>query len=235
MVKKGGEMVKDIKKDFVSPSATYPKSRELFLVAHNSYPEKEISNLYKSAKSSGEILTLVKGQSLLVSKEEVIYFLISGTVEMTRENVIQNIISRPFPIGVLERYKAGNFYSYKVRSSGVFLVVKWRSWDRLIKENSLNEDVFVILSYCFSLLSSYYFSVSFGDAYNSIRELIYMYDVKRDAILKGNESLLKYIISRVSISRSQVMKILSELKKGGYITIRNGYLTSINKKLPDDF
>lgn len=228
-------MSKKIKEELISPSVSYPTDQESFLLVHELYPEKEINNIYKKAIQSGTIITIVKDEILPISKERCIYFLISGSIEMRRNDIIQNIISRPFPIGVLERYKGGDFYSYIVRDSGDFLVLNWHSWDNLIKVNDLNDDVFILLSYCFSLLRSFYFSVSFGDAYSSIRELIYMYNAKRDIILKGNESLLKYITSRVLISRSQVLKILSELKKGGYITVKRGSLISINKNLPDNF
>ncbi|MGK4720453.1 helix-turn-helix domain-containing protein, partial [Salmonella enterica] len=41
--------------------------------------------------------------------------------------------------------------------------------------------------------------------------------------------VLNFIKRRTGISRSRTMKILSELKKGGYIQIDNGRLTALGK------
>lgn len=41
--------------------------------------------------------------------------------------------------------------------------------------------------------------------------------------------VLNFIQRRTGISRSRTMKILSELKKGGYIHIDNGRLTALGK------
>ncbi|EMC8872176.1 helix-turn-helix domain-containing protein, partial [Escherichia coli] len=47
-------------------------------------------------------------------------------------------------------------------------------------------------------------------------------------------NVLNFIQRRTGISRSRTMKLLSELKKGGYITIDGGRLIDM-KKLPTAF
>uniref|UniRef100_UPI00195507DC helix-turn-helix domain-containing protein n=1 Tax=Klebsiella aerogenes TaxID=548 RepID=UPI00195507DC len=49
------------------------------------------------------------------------------------------------------------------------------------------------------------------------------------------EGIVAFISKRTLLSRSYIYKVISELKKGGYITIEKVKLVSINKKLPSKF
>lgn len=66
------------------------------------------------------------------------------------------------------------------------------------------------------------------DSYLKVRALLteiwaYPQDYRESIIV------LNFIQRRTGISRSRTMKILSELKKGGYIHIDNGRLTALGK------
>ncbi|WP_320339062.1 helix-turn-helix domain-containing protein [Enterobacter asburiae] len=47
-------------------------------------------------------------------------------------------------------------------------------------------------------------------------------------------SIFSFILSRTSISRSSLNKILKDLYKGGYITLNRGKLVAL-KKLPSKY
>ena len=61
---------------------------------------------------------------------------------------------------------------------------------------------------------------------NQLRELSH-----EPASLRENVTIERYIRDKTHLSRSSIMKILSELKTGGYIVIKDGRLCEI-KHLP---
>ena len=69
------------------------------------------------------------------------------------------------------------------------------------------------------------------DSYLSVRALILELWIYPEAYRKGI-NVVNFIQRRTGLSRSRTMTFLSELRKGGYITIERGKLTSINQKLP---
>lgn len=50
-----------------------------------------------------------------------------------------------------------------------------------------------------------------------------------------SEGIAEFIIRRTNLSRTHVFRILAGLKEGGYITVKRGRLTSINKNLPKEY
>ena len=69
--------------------------------------------------------------------------------------------------------------------------------------------------------------------YAFIRALLIDLDQSNDAV-KESITVASYIIKRSGLSRSYVMLVLSELRKGSYIHMENGKLTGINS-LPERF
>ncbi|WP_156294484.1 helix-turn-helix domain-containing protein [Serratia oryzae] len=72
-----------------------------------------------------------------------------------------------------------------------------------------------------------------SSAYKKVKICINLFYEHKD-ILGDSISLSTFIIECTGISKSRVMFILSELRKGGYITIENGKLLSV-AKLPNEF
>ncbi|MEP8888251.1 helix-turn-helix domain-containing protein [Enterobacter roggenkampii] len=58
--------------------------------------------------------------------------------------------------------------------------------------------------------------------------------MNEDEELSAHVNVSDYILEKTRLSRSRVMKILSDLRIGGYIEIKRGILTNINK-LPDKY
>lgn len=66
-----------------------------------------------------------------------------------------------------------------------------------------------------------------GDAYTGIKQLLEEIDSFPNAY-KQQINVPYYIVRRTGVSRSRVMKILSDLKMGGYIIIKDGKLIQLN-------
>ncbi|WP_330986069.1 MULTISPECIES: helix-turn-helix domain-containing protein [Enterobacterales] len=102
-----------------------------------------------------------------------------------------------------------------------------------IDELNLWHDVAIILAQRIMVMSAREHELIGGDAYTKVRAIlielwIYPADVRNEI------NVQHFIQMRTSISHSQVMKILSSLRAGGYINILRGKLTKLNK-LPRSF
>ncbi|EFP3680709.1 Crp/Fnr family transcriptional regulator, partial [Salmonella enterica] len=53
--------------------------------------------------------------------------------------------------------------------------------------------------------------------------------------IKERYTVVKYMQTFSRLSRSMILKILAQLKIGGFIEMENGKLIRINKKLPEKF
>jgi hypothetical protein len=92
-------------------------------------------------------------------------------------------------------------------------------------------------SYCYmyavrQLLLAHYSSVGLS-TYELIRlNLISL--MNEDEALSDHVNVSDYILEKTRLSRSRVMKILGDLRIGGYIEINRGILKKINK-LPEKY
>ncbi len=99
---------------------------------------------------------------------------------------------------------------------------------KIADECDLWHDVARCLAYRLMVMSARDRELVGVDSYLKVRALlteIWAYpQAYRESII-----VLNFIQRRTGISRSRTMKILSELKKGGYIHIDNGRLTALGK------
>lgn len=104
----------------------------------------------------------------------------------------------------------------------------------IIEKNSLYKPVSFLLHDRLYGFSFYLDLMSKVSTYEKIKIGIEYYE-KNQAIIRKVFSLPKYLTDITRTSKSRVMSILAELKKGKYIHIdENGFIT-ILRKLPDSF
>jgi len=89
------------------------------------------------------------------------------------------------------------------------------------------------LAFQVGFLSSRYYDISHRSSYLVIKSLLLEMNNEPDEIIQ-NYSIEKYISERCYLGRSGIMKILSDLRKGGYVEIKRGKLIKINK-LPEKY
>nr|WP_256137942.1 helix-turn-helix domain-containing protein [Serratia quinivorans] len=71
-------------------------------------------------------------------------------------------------------------------------------------------------------------------AYHIIRDSLIYFEENMTTEYKYTHSVVKYLQENAPVSKSSILRILAELRKGGYIEIRGGYLLGM-KRLPSDF
>ena len=101
-----------------------------------------------------------------------------------------------------------------------------------IEAHSLWRDLFTILSYSSLLLFQQLEVMKMNSLYDVVK--YYLIKIEGDAETMQKENVCHYITSRTGYSRSGVMTIIRELRKGGYIETDNGRLLWI-KALPQGF
>lgn len=185
----------------------------------------------------GRIKFINKGDIFKPNKDEVI--ISEGHVSIIHNNTKDLVIGLSFnniPIGIIEKYSDNINLLYRAETNMKTTSFTWNEFLQL----TYNSQEFAILS--LKLMAN--FSINFindhytrnaSTGYEIIKNMIYKYeDGKRNGDII-NDGIASYIFKHTRLSRSYIFHVLSELKLGNYITMKNGKLISINKTLPAKF
>ncbi|WP_330985935.1 MULTISPECIES: helix-turn-helix domain-containing protein [Enterobacterales] len=102
---------------------------------------------------------------------------------------------------------------------------------KIINENYMWKDVAKILAFFTELWAARDAVLTGVNAYTSIREHIKEY-MEQPALLRYEITTAEFVKQRTGLSRSMILKVISELRKGGYIDVIKGRVTEIYK-LPE--
>lgn len=107
-------------------------------------------------------------------------------------------------------------------------VVSLTDFTEVINEQSLWHDVTHILAHRLMFMSARSKEMIGVDSYIKVRALLIEIWAYPEAY-RSQINVLNFVQRRTALSRSRILKILSELKKGGYIDIEIGKLQALNK------
>lgn len=123
-------------------------------------------------------------------------------------------------------------FTYDFLTSGQVYHISVTDFRRFIDEMDLWKTMAQIFSiYCLHMHRMYK-NINNSTSYEMIKEMINYY-VSFPEFIKNKIMLANYIIESSAISRSNVMKILSMLKRHGFIDLQRGILQQVYQ-LPDD-
>ncbi|EAN3150685.1 helix-turn-helix domain-containing protein [Salmonella enterica subsp. houtenae serovar 48:z4,z32:-] len=209
-----------------------------FLFSQQAKPHAAIDALFSALLPFGQPFTLGIGDEIYLQEndENYIVLLESGIVSFCRNNNRFHISSAfsPSVLGMVDSY--GATYNVPVRPEHFLLAetactgrfVCLADFIKIADECDLWHDVARCLAYRLMVMSARDRELVGVDSYLKVRTLlieIWTYP----QTYRENIIVLNFIQRRTGISRSRTMKILSELKKGGYIHIDNGRLTALGK------
>jgi hypothetical protein len=118
-------------------------------------------------------------------------------------------------------------------SEGVIYRLESQRAIEIISREQCWSSLAYFLAFQVGFLSNRQHDISHKSSYIVIRTLLIEMSNEPDEIIK-NHSIEKYISERSHLGRSGIMKILSDLRKGGYVEIKRGKLIKINK-LPERY
>ncbi|EOC1318186.1 helix-turn-helix domain-containing protein [Cronobacter turicensis] len=199
-------------------------------------PDAQINALINALQGHGTIKEYPRG-SCLTQNEESVNILLSGSLTMTRDwdNLIFFEIHRPNIIGISLEPHNPRFERFRLTIKEDSLVKKISRADffKVIEEQKLWQETSHVISFYYHVLlwKSYHFYAA--DSYVLVRKsLITLGEMTPETRMNINAS--QYITSTTNLSKSYVMKVIQELRKGGYIEIQRGRLISLGK-LPQKY
>jgi CRP-like cAMP-binding protein len=173
--------------------------------------------------------------SLTISNVQYCYLILQGSITVHRESDDINLttVNAPALIGIGNLAGIGMDVYIKMQSTCEIGIITLEKARQVIVDNNLWEN----LSLHMMVISSKLFAsgqlLSAPSSYQIIcaqlQELM-----SEEESLRLSTIAVNYILNKTTLSRSGVMRILSGLREGGYITINRGILLSINK-LPDEY
>lgn len=167
---------------------------------------------------------------------EHFYFIKSGAISLHRypDGILLDIFEAPTIRGILPFFKDNeNEHIVKVLlPSEVAIITKEKAFI-MFTQNNVWEDFARYQSSLISLVPEMISKISSPNSYQSVRhqliELMAKSPEIRELITAEN-----YIRCKTRLSRSSIMRILSDLKSGGYISLERGVLRKINN-LPQKY
>ena len=135
--------------------------------------------------------------------------------------------------GLTNHYTNPIYFYIKPSKTSTIYTLTTEEAQRIITEQNLYQSVNYILANNMTKFFHMYEETIAPNNYAFIRLLLLDLNQTSDDV-KSTVTVASYIIKRSGLSRSYVMLVLSELRKGGYIQMENGKLVGITS-LPEKF
>ncbi|QWZ48830.1 helix-turn-helix domain-containing protein [Enterobacter bugandensis] len=203
-------------------------------------PIKAIEDIYRNLLPFGEENIIARGRCLDLESPKYgggVFLIQHGLLSCcsAESNIIKGTYLSPSIAGLVDAYscfydipgRVRHYYYAETEVIGFFIPLK-RFVDIIDSNAVLWHQIARILAHRLMTISSRDSTFLDGDSYMAIKSLleeIYFYPEQyRRQIYIAN-----YIMKRTGISRSRIMKILLDLKLGGYIDVSHGRLVSLSK------
>lgn len=172
---------------------------------------------------------------LLKHKSSLCFLLYSGSCVISRysDSLVISTVSSPSILGVNTLIEVEADVVIEAKTDIEYMQIPVDEFLAFIDKHDLWKHVSYLLMFHSSRLNEYQRKHAGIPTYKLISNLLYALN-NEDFETRAMTSAAEYIQERTFLSRSGIMKILSELKAGGYIVIKRGLLIKINK-LPEKF
>ncbi|HDR2860152.1 TPA: helix-turn-helix domain-containing protein [Enterobacter asburiae] len=174
----------------------------------------------------------------IVSKGDIIHYfsddvrqcllLMHGSVALHRsgDGIVLNSESSPFVLGVSSQLSSEHLYVRALETSEI-AYVSLDCFNQIVANDDLWQHFARLLVYTASRVYEHCAKISQMSAYDIIRfQLVEL--MQEPSAIRQSTTAATYIKSRTYLSRSGIMRILAELRTGGYIIMQRGILLEIN-------
>ena len=193
-------------------------------------PFDHIENLISHVLPFAERTVVSKGDILHYFHQDArqCFLLLRGSVALHRQGdgIVLNSESAPFVLGVSSQLTGEQLYVRALETSEL-ASVSLECFNQIVANADLWKHFARLLVYTISRIYEHCAQISQMSAYDIIRFQLVELIQEPDAIRK-TITAAAYIKSRTYLSRSGIMRILAELRTGGYITMQRGILLEIN-------
>jgi len=168
-----------------------------------------------------------------------IYFLLDGALisSVGKDEKKQNlgIMISPSIIGLGQLAPDGTIAQHEAIAPCMIDSINIDDFIKVIEEQHLWPDVINVMVTIINSLAARTATSGLQSAYEIIRSYLIYMDSENACAIKERYTVVKYMQTFSRLSRSIILKILSELKAGGFIEMEKGRLVRINRNLPDRF
>lgn len=187
-----------------------------------------VSRFINNHDKQSEVLIYSTGMdSHPILDTDSVIIVLEGTINLERKSdgiVVASLSGK----NVIKLCYAEIYKNLQFTSDTSFSYMQYRRDDffACIERNGLWKNLFHIMEYASMLLYSRMNMLMNSSVYDMVK--YYLCKIESNPELKLKENICTYIILRTGYSRSAIMTVLNELKKGDYIQINRGKLTKIN-------
>ncbi len=209
----------------------------LFNITEQLYSQTDFSVLDTLLAQNGRELCFERGVTVQPRNGEVLVVTRGQmTVSSSAEDGLALGHTFPYmPVGLMERYYSLPLY-YRAENSTTVVQLTEAETDAVFLSTPERAALFSrIMAYMSTTLVHIYYERNNDSGYATIRDMLHRYMYKAEDNTLNNEGVAAFILKRTRLSRSYVFQILAGLKEGGYITIKQGRLISINHDIPERY
>ncbi|TNV20486.1 hypothetical protein FH968_10815 [Buttiauxella sp. B2] len=194
-------------------------------------PEEYFHSLFKSISDPSRIKDGRERQiiSLVQYAEPMSILLHEGTIALYRgqDHLLLSNAKAPFIIGLNLLFPDNGDVYIQARDAIRYEIIPRNAVEEIIRKENLWEQLAYIFMYNTKNFIKHNFATTGVSTYDLIRNNLLALMNESDE-LRSKTNACDYIHERTLLSRSGIMKILSDLRKGGHIDISRGVLLSIN-------
>jgi hypothetical protein len=157
------------------------------------------------------------------------YLLHKGSVSLYRsiDGMVLNTESAPYVFGMSTQLTDPDYIHIRTHDESEVSWMPLEIANEIIAQENLWQSLSALLIYTVTRVYDHCTKISSLSSYDIIRYQLYEL-ISETQEIRSSVSIANYIQSRTFLSRSSIMKILAQLKTGGYITTERGCLISIN-------
>lgn len=113
--------------------------------------------------------------------------------------------------------------------------ISYTDFQRVISENNLWQDMYEITIHRIRYFGMRVLAAGMQSSYEIIRTYLLYLENETAFNMKQRYTVVKFMQTFTRLSRSMILRVLAELKIGGFIELENGKLIRICRKLPEKF
>lgn len=161
------------------------------------------------------------------------FLLHKGSVALYRisDGIVVNSESAPYVFGLSNQYLTNEYLSIRTQEDSEISMLPLESANQIIANNDLWKNLSHLLMYTAGRVYEHCSRMSSQRSYDVIRSQLH--ELMQEPVnTRMQTTAANYIQSRTFLSRSSIMKILAQLKMGGYIVTEKGILKEIQRAIP---
>ncbi|MGE8030143.1 helix-turn-helix domain-containing protein [Enterobacter mori] len=200
-------------------------------------PEQHILNIISTVTDPARIRNGQMRQVISLNSypEQMTFLLHEGTMAVYRskDHLLMRYFEAPMIFGMNDLMDMTEGMFLKACGNIRYEIIPTKQFIELVDSNNLWKEAAYTFMYVIKRFAQVHQTTAGLTTYELIKQnLATLMDEKEDLRLTINAS--DYIQEKTHLSRSRVMKILSDLKIGGHIELQRGILMKVNK-LPENY